>query len=142
MVQIAPMQANDYDEVLALWKSSEGITIDVSDSRQAIQAYLSRNPGLSFIARDKGILVGAVLGGHDGRRGFLHHLAVAPAYRRKGTGRSLSERVLASLEKLGLLKCHLFVHAGNRNALAFWESAGWSRRSDIVTFSKATGHNP
>jgi N-acetylglutamate synthase len=139
MIQIYPMQAADCDEVIALWKSIEGISIDSSDSPEAIQAYLSRNPGLSFIARDNNELVGAVLGGHDGRRGFLHHLAVAPEFRRIGTGLRLSESVLTALRQLGILKCHLFVRADNRDALAFWKTVGWSKRDDVEMFTKTTG---
>jgi hypothetical protein len=72
----------DYDTVLALWRSCEGIGLSDSDTREAIATYLARNPGLSLVATDAdGVIVGAVLGGHDGRRGYLHHLAVAPAHR-------------------------------------------------------------
>jgi len=130
------MQASDYDEVMALWKSTEGITTDLSDSRSAIEAYLARNPGMSFVARSEGSIVAAVLGGHDGRRGFLHHLAVAPAYRGQGTGRLLSEHVLSALKRLGILKCHLFVHAANRPGVTFWSNRGWTRRKDLELFTK------
>ncbi len=139
MIHYTKMQATDYDEVVTLWKSCDGVTIDSSDSREAIEEYLLRNPGLSFVARDESTLVGAVLGGHDGRRGFLHHLAVAPEFRGRGTGRHLAERVLAALKQLGILKCHLFVHADNQAALAFWKTVGWTRRDDIEMFSKPTG---
>ena len=138
MIQYAPMRPDDYDEVFSLWNSSNGITTDSSDSREAIQDYLLRNPGLSFVAKEGEKLVGAVLGGHDGRRGFLHHLAVAPEFRGMGTGRRLAECVLNGLKRLGIVKCHLFVHANNRDALAFWKSVGWTRRDDIELFSKAT----
>jgi ribosomal protein S18 acetylase RimI-like enzyme len=142
MINIAPMQLADYDEAIALWKATEGITIDASDSREEIEEYLLRNPGLSFVARHNGTLVGAVLGGHDGRRGYLHHLAVAPPYRGKGTGRRLAENVLAGLKQIGILKCHLFVHADNFKAIKFWKYVGWSRRDDIVMFTKSTGYRP
>ena len=139
MIQYAPMQPSDYDEVVALWKKSDGITLDSSDSREPIETYLLRNPGLSFVAREGNVLAGAVLGGHDGRRGFLHHLAVAPEFRGRGTGRHLAELVVTALQHLGILKCHLFVHANNHRALSFWKRVGWTRRDDIEMFSKTTG---
>ena len=139
MIHIEPMRLDDYDEVMNLWRSTKGITTDASDSRQAIREYLVRNPGLSFVARENKRIVGAVLGGHDGRRGLLNHLAVAPEFRAKGTGRRLAESVLAALRQIGIPKCHLFVHADNVDALAFWNSVGWSKRHDLEMFSKATG---
>ena len=136
MIEIRPMQASDYDEVMALWKSTEGITTDRSDTRGAIEAYLSRNPGMSFVAKSGDSIVGAVLGGHDGRRGFLHHLAVTPGYRGKGTGRLLSEHVILALKKLGIMKCHLFVHAMNKPGISFWGNRGWTQRNDIELFTR------
>ena len=138
MIEIQPMQPSDYEEVMALWKSTEGITTDQSDSRNAIEAYLARNPGMSFVARNGNTIVGAVLGGHDGRRGFLHHLAVTPPFRGMGTGRFLAEHVLAALKRAGIVKCHLFVHSDNSAAIAFWEKRGWKLRNDIKLFTSLT----
>jgi N-acetylglutamate synthase len=129
---------DDYDEVLALWQATPGVGLSDADSRANIAAYLARNPGLSFVARAEGRLVGAVLCGTDGRRGYLHHLAVHPDFRRLGIGQELAERCLAGLKAQGIHKCHLFVFAGNDSGRAFWERTGWKQRDDLVIMSKGT----
>jgi len=136
MAQIEQMFPSDYDEVIALWKNSKGISVDESDSRDGIRSFLSRNPSMSCVAREGGILVGAVLGGHDGRRGYLHHLAVAQSHRGRGIGRLLAENVLAALAVKGIIKCHLFVRTDNAEARRFWSHAGWRQRDDIVMMTQ------
>jgi ribosomal protein S18 acetylase RimI-like enzyme len=113
-VEVLAFQAHDYEQVVALWQGTEGLTLREVDSRDAILAYLARNPGLSFVARDGDIVVGAVLAGTDGRRGYLQHLAVAPAYRGRGIGRVLAERVISGLRAAGIAKCHLMVRRETR----------------------------
>jgi putative acetyltransferase len=128
----------DYDTVLALWRSCEGIGLSESDTRDAIAAFLVRNPGLSLVATDTdGVIVGAVLGGHDGRRGYLHHLAVLPAHRGRGLGRALVDETLARLRRLGIQKCNIFLYAHNAAGRAFWLREGWSAREDLVVVQKA-----
>ena len=127
----------DYDSVLALWRSCEGIGLSESDTREAIAAYLVRNPGLSLVATDEaGVVVGAILGGHDGRRGYLHHLAVAPAHRGRGLGRSLVDATLGCLRRLGIQKCNIFLYADNAAGRAFWLREGWSAREDLAIMQK------
>lgn len=135
MIEIAPFDLHDYDEVMALWSQTEGLTLRDADSREAITRYLGQNPSLSFVARDQGRLVGAVLVGTDGRRGYLQHLAVAPSHRGQGLGRVLAERAVAALRALGIEKCHLMVRQENAPARAFWERLGWSERGDIILMS-------
>jgi N-acetylglutamate synthase len=136
MVSILPFSINDYEEVISLWRATPGIGLSDADSREAIAAYLARNPGLSFVARDAQRLVGAVLCGSDGRRGYLHHLAVHPDARHQGTGQALVERCLSGLRGVGIHKCHLFVIAGNAAGGAFWQHVGWKLRTDLVIMSK------
>ncbi len=134
---VRAMRAEDYDEVLALWRSCAGIGLSDSDSRPAIEAYLVRNPGVSAIARDAGgRLVGAVLCGDDGRRGYLHHLAVSPAARRQGIAARLLDHCFARLASRGIPKCNIFVFRANAEGLAFWEHAGWSPRGDLTQLQK------
>ncbi len=137
MIEIAPFLPADYAAVMALWCNTEGLTLREADSREAITRYLARNPGLSFVARDDGQLVAAVLVGTDGRRGYLQHLAVAPSHRGRGLGRALAERAVETLEALGIAKCHLMVRQDNVAARAFWEHLGWSQRADITLMSHA-----
>ena len=134
--EIRPFSMSEYDEVLALWRQSEGIGLSQADEPEAIAAYLARNPGMSFVAWADGVVVGAVLCGHDGRRGYLHHLAVHPEYRRQGIGRALVNRCLDALREIGLDKCHLFIFPHNKSGIAFWQAEGWQYRSDIAVMSK------
>jgi ribosomal protein S18 acetylase RimI-like enzyme len=135
MTEILPFTPSDYDEVMTLWKATEGLTLREADSRQAIINYLGHNPGLSFVARDGDRLVGAVLAGTDGRRGYLQHLAVAATHRRRGLGSSLAIRVLVELRAVGIAKCHLFVRREHADAREFWEHLGWTARDDVVLMS-------
>jgi len=136
MTDITPFQPSDYEEAIALWQRTEGVTLRSADSSEAVLRYLKRNPGSSFVAREQDTLVAAVLGGHDGRRGYLHHLAVAPTHRGRGIGRALAERVLTALGTQGIHKCHLMVRADNADALAFWAHIGWAQRADLVIMSR------
>lgn len=137
-IRIREMKLQDYEQALALWESSAGVGLSSTDSRHRIAAYLERNPGLSFVATDGKGVVGAVLCGHDGRRGFVHHLAVRADKRRNGIGRVLVDRCIAALERHGIDKSHLLVFRENRAAIAFWEALGWERRGDITVMSRYT----
>jgi ribosomal protein S18 acetylase RimI-like enzyme len=132
------MTAADYDAVFALWRVTEGMGLSEADSREGIHAYLERNPGLSLVARQGGQIIGAVLCGHDGRRGFLHHLAVALPYRGQGVGRRLVETCLAKLAAVGIQRCHLFVHVDNCAGETFWRRAGWGERAELKVYSRKT----
>jgi len=137
-VAIAEFSMRDYDEVIALWRaSSEGVGLSAADAPERIATYLARNPGMSFTAREEqtGRLAGAVLCGHDGRRGYLHHLAVRPDLRGRGIGRALAGRCLDALAREGIDKCHLFVFRENQAGIAFWEHAGWKERGDLLVMS-------
>lgn len=131
-----------YDKVLALWKQCDGVGLGESDSKENIRRYLGRNPGMSFIAEKDNELVGAVLAGHDGRRGYIHHLAVLPKKRRKGIGRLLVSNCLEKLKDNGILKCHIFMFYTNDDGKEFWKSAGWTLRNDISVVSKFIDEEP
>ena len=134
-IAIAKMSMLDYAEVIQLWGQTEGIGLSQADEPARIAAYLGRNPGMSFTAREEKELIGAALAGHDGRRGFLHHLAVRADRRGQGIGRSLVEACLGSLREAGIEKCHLFVFRDNQEGLAFWRNIGWKERVEIVMMS-------
>jgi ribosomal protein S18 acetylase RimI-like enzyme len=134
-IDIHEMTIADYDEVRALWQRSEGIDLSGADSRSSITRFLERNPGLSFVARDGEQLVGAVLCGHDGRRGYIDHLVVSKTHRRQGIGRMLASRCLYNLMQNGIQKWNLFVREDNKDAIAFWSKLGWQQRVELVTMS-------
>ncbi len=131
-----PLSILDHGAALALWQEVEGIGLSAADERDAIASYLERNPDLSFVAWDGDLLVGAVLCGHDGRRGFIHHLAVRESHRRLGVGRMLVEYCLNGLREQGIGKCHLFVYRANTAAQAFWQEIGWTQRDDLHIMSR------
>jgi ribosomal protein S18 acetylase RimI-like enzyme len=135
-VDIFEFTITDYQNVISLWKSCEGIGLSGADSKDNMEAYLRRNPGMNFIAGYQNEIIGAVLCGHDGRRGYLHHLAVHPDYRMQGVGRLLVERCVTALQRIGIQKCHLFIFNSNNEGIRFWEKIGWIRREDIGVVSK------
>ncbi len=136
-VELREMSIADYDEVYALWKESEGLKLSSEDdSYQSIKRFLERNPGLSFVALDQGKLVGAALCGHDGRHGYIHHLAVRKSHRRRGIGRSLVGRCMYALMRIGIHRCHLFVLGDNKDGIAFWKKLGWEQRVELITMSQ------
>lgn len=119
------MTINDIGAVLELWSSTEGLYPDDSDTERCLATYLERNPGLCLVAEQDGEIIAAVKCGQDGRRGYLHHLAVKKEYRRQGIGRALVNAVLRSLKNQGIEKCNTFVLDDNSEAKAFWEHNGW-----------------
>lgn len=135
---IRPMLIEDYDAVRALWDRTEGVGLDASDEREPIARYLQRNSGLSLVAQAEDVIIGAVLCGHDGRRGYLSHLAVDVAWRSRGIGRALIEVSLAALNELGLLRCNLRVFTRNEAGIAFWRHIGWRDRDDLQVMTTET----
>ena len=127
---------DSYNGILALWEQCHGIGLSDADSRESIQAYLERNPGMSFIATSGGAVIGAVLAGHDGRRGYIHHLAVHHDHRRQGLARQLIECCMEVLADAGIQKCHIFIFNDNSDGIEFWKSIGWIHRSDISVISR------
>ncbi|HVI95703.1 MAG TPA: GNAT family N-acetyltransferase [Anaeromyxobacter sp.] len=134
--RITPFEMSDYDAAVSLWRDAEGVVLGAADDRDAIARFLAHNDGLSFVARRDGRLVGAALCGCDGRRGYLHHVAVETASRRQGIASALVERCLDALRRRRVEKCHLFVLVGNEDALRFWDRSGWARRGDLVMMSR------
>lgn len=129
---------DDYDSVQALLNAIDGVRLRSADSADATERYLLRNPGLSFIARTGINVIGCIMSGHDGRRGYLHHLAVAPNFRRKGIGTLLVHRCLAALQQIGIDKTHIDVLCENTSAHHYWTKLGWQKRTDIIRYSFST----
>lgn len=120
--RIRKMQARDAGAAIRLWKESSGVS---NDTPAIVRRFLRRNPGMSFVAFSGRTMVGAVLGGHDGRRGTLWHLAVASSMRRSGLGTALADRVLAAQCARGIRKTNILVLKSNARAIRFWRRTGW-----------------
>lgn len=136
------MTINDYEAAIALWSESEGVRIRDADSREGIEKYLLRNPGLSFVAEVEGDLVGTIMAGHDGKRGYVQHLSVADSHRRLGIATQLVNHCLEALKNEGILKSHLMILPENKAAQKFWANQGWAYRSDILLYSFVNGDDP
>lgn len=136
---IRTMRIEDYDAVYALWLSCPGMGLnDLDDSREGIQRYLERNPDTCFVAvEEQGDVVGAILAGHDGRRGHIGHTAVASSRQRGGLGERLVEAALNALRAQGIHKVNLVAFARNEKGNAFWEAMGFARREDLVYRDRA-----
>jgi GNAT superfamily N-acetyltransferase len=136
-MEIRELKIEYYEEVVSLWQKAEGIGLD-SDfgTKERIGMYLQRNPGLSFAAFEKGEVIGAVLCGHDGRCGYLHHLTVAKGHHNKGIGTVLVDKVISKLRTLGIRKCNIFVFADSASGQEFWKKIGWVERTDLKVLSK------
>ena len=139
-MNIRPMTINDYDAVYQLWINTPGMGLnDIDDSYQGIERMLSRNPTLSFVAETKvegglekeGQIVGVVMAGEDGRRGYIYHTAVLPKYRDQGIGQALVKNVLQEMTQLSISKVGLLIFKGNQLGNGFWEKLGFSIRDDI-----------
>ncbi|TDW00336.1 ribosomal protein S18 acetylase RimI-like enzyme [Halomonas alkaliantarctica] len=135
------MTINDYEDAIALWSESEGVRLRDADSREGIERYLLRNPGLSFVAEVEGKLVGTIMAGHDGKRGYVQHLSVADSHRRVGIATRLVSLCLEALKNEGILKSHLMILPENKAAQKFWANQGWAYRSDILLYSYVNGDN-
>ncbi len=131
-MQIRLMTLNDYDAAITLWKNTAGIGIsDRDDTRDSIARYLARNPSTCFVAEEKGRLIGTVLAGHDGRRGFIYHAAVADFARGRGVGSALIAHVTGALQREGIGKAALLAMQSNTGGNAFWEKQGFVERPDL-----------
>ena len=134
---IRVMNTEDYDRVYALWMSCKNMGFNnLDDSRQGIEKYLKRNPSTCFIAEQDDAIVGVVLAGHDGRRGFIHHMAVAEHCRRQGIATDLLGQALAALKEEGINKAALLVFNRNEAGNVFWERQGFTARDDVTYRNK------
>jgi ribosomal protein S18 acetylase RimI-like enzyme len=127
----------DYGAVRALWEGMErGIHLGASDSASELEKKLQRDPELFLVAEVAAQVVGAVLGGFDGRRGLIYHLAVAAPQRGQGIGSRLMAEVEGRLRARGCLKCYLMVTRDNPDVIAYYEDRGWEAMDGVFLFGK------
>ena len=137
-IEIRIMTIDDYDKVYALWLSCKNMGFNnLDDSREGIDKYLKRNPSTCFVAVKGETVVGVILSGHDGRRGFIHHMAVTEEYRHLGIASNLLEHAMTALKTEGINKVALLVFNRNEVGNTFWESQGFTARDDVTYRNKA-----
>lgn len=129
------MTIEDYDEIYAMWQTTSKRALSAADEREQIRRYLERNEDMSQVAVIDGRIVGTVLAGHDGRRGFIHHMAVLPEYRRKHIGRCLAQTAIERIKAQGIDKTHIFCYQNNETGQSFWSDFGFKKRDDVFVFS-------
>lgn len=126
-IEIRAFITSDFAHAVRLWSNTEGIGLTESDTLEGVTAFLARNPGFSAVAvTAQGAVVGAVLCGHNGRNGSLHHLTVAASHRRQGVGKRLVDYCFAKLAEANVPRCNIFVYTENAAGNRFWTLNGWN----------------
>lgn len=137
-MSIRSMTMDDYEKVYELWSSCAGMGLNtLDDSKAGIERFLQRNPDTCFVAEADGVVVGVILVGNDGRRGYIYHTAVDPHCRRQGIAESLVDTAMTALQKNGIHKAALVVFDRNRIGNDFWEKMGFTVRNDLVYRNRA-----
>ena len=132
------MKTEDYEAIYQLWSGIQGMGMrSLDDSEVGIVKFLKRNPNTCFVAEKDGQIVGVILSGHDGRRGYIYHAAVLPNLRGQGIGKDLVAHAVEALKSEGIYKAGLLVYASNVIGNEFWESQGWERRTDVYYRNKS-----
>ena len=132
-MQIRTMTPADYDAVYALWLASPEMELnDVDDSREGVERFLRRNPDTAWVAEADGRVVGVLLAGTDGRRGYIYHAGVLRECRGQGIGSALVETALAKLRSMLLTKIGILVFTDNAAGLRFWGKFGFVHREDLA----------
>ena len=137
MIDIRVMTISDYDSVYHLWINTPGMGLNATDdSKEGIEKFLKRNPTANFVAECNGEIVGVIMAGHDGRRGYIYHTAILPSYRNKGVAKQLVDCAISALDKEGINKVALVAFKKNDIGNGFWEHIGFIEREDLIYRNK------
>lgn len=132
-MRIRNMVITDYDAVYRLWMSCAGMGLNnLDDSEEGIDKFLKRNPDTCFVAEEGDQIIGVIMAGNDGRRGYIYHTAVNPAFRNRGAASDLIDAALNALKQCGINKVALVVFEKNEAGNAFWEHRGFTPREDLI----------
>jgi len=132
MYKIKAMDIENYDEIIYLWKNTDGVGLSGSDdSKKSIKIFLDKNPNTCFVAEYKNEIIGTIMAGNDGRRGHIYHLMVKPEHRKNGLGKKLLEKTEKALKKQGIRKIFLVAFKKNKTGNIFWENNGYEIRNDL-----------
>ncbi len=137
-MSIRLMTIDDYEKVYELWITCVGMGLNnLDDSKEGIDKFLQRNPDTCFVAEVENVIVGVIIVGNDGRRGYIYHTAVNPQYRKQGIAKSLVDTAMTALQKTGINKAALVVFDRNESGNGFWEKMGFTVRNDLIYRNKA-----
>ncbi len=129
---IREMVIEDYPKVYELWMSIKGFGIrSIDDSKEGVGRFIKRNPTTSIVAEADGKVVGAILCGHDGRRGCFYHVCVHESYRKHGIGKEMAVAAMKALQAEQINKVCLIAFTDNEVGNRFWRSVGWTFREDL-----------
>lgn len=134
-IRIITFDLSYYKQVMELWEKSEGVGLSESDTLENLQFYLEKNSKYSFIVLKGEDVIGTILAGHDGRRGYLYHFLVADLYRKQGIGRKLLQQSIDTLKADGIIKVHIMVYENNELAKTVWSAYGFLLRDDLDIMS-------
>lgn len=136
-MKLRNMTINDYDSVYEIWINTPGMGLNnLDDSREGIEKYLNRNPSTCFVAEEEGQIIGSIIAGHDGRRGYVSHTVVKEEYQRRGIGKALVTAMMEAMKTEGIHKVALVVFERNKKGNSFWEKEEFTTRSDIIYRNK------
>lgn len=140
-MQIKNFIIDDYENAYKLWTNTKGMGMrSLDDSKDGIAKFLKRNPSTNFVAKIDNEIVGVILSGHDGRRGYIYHAAVNISYRNQGVGTKLLEAVYKSMKEEGINKVALVVFKTNGIGNTFWKSSGFEERNDLNYYNISLNH--
>lgn len=135
---IKVMTIDDYEELFMMWKNTSNMGLrSLDDSKEGISCFLKRNPNTNFVAYEDNKLIGAILSGHDGRRGYIYHAVVLPEYRGQGIASNLVDMAVEALQKEGVTRVCLNVMETNEQGKKFWIDKGWEKKDFLGFYSKA-----
>ena len=134
-IVIRSMTLQDFEPVHDLWMTIHGFGIrSVDDSKEGVERFLRRNPGMSVVALCEGEVVGSILCGHDGRRGCFYHVCVREDMRRQGIGKAMATKAMRALQEEHISKVNLVAFTSNEVGNQFWHEEGWRLREDLNTY--------
>ncbi len=139
-MKIETFSMESYDDIISIWRKT-GVSVCSTDTKDEIKRILDKNPQLFLVGKIDQKIIGVVIGGFDGRRGYVHHLAVDPNYQKSGYGKMIMDELTSRFRKMGVHKVHLFIEKYNKEVVNFYLNLGWEIRDDLIMMSYVPDKN-
>jgi ribosomal protein S18 acetylase RimI-like enzyme len=133
-MKIETFSIDSYDDIISIWRKT-GVSVGSTDTKDEIKRILDKNPQLFLVGKIEQKIISVVIGGFDGRRGYVHHLAVDPDYQKRGYGKKIMDELNVRFRKMGVHKVHLFIEKDNKEVVSFYLNLGWEIRDDLIMMS-------